>query len=73
LTNVLIGSAANIITPTASTTAVTMMETSSAIPTAVMTESREKTMSRTMIWAITATKDGATRVDPWPSSPSSLS
>ena len=35
--------------PTAITMAVTMIHSSSAIPTAVMTESREKTMSSTMI------------------------
>ena len=65
LTNPLIGSAANIMMPTASTTAATMTLTSSAIPTAVITESSEKTISSSMIWTITAAKEGATRADPW--------
>jgi len=64
------GSAANIITSTASTTAATMMRTSLAMPIAVMTESSENTMSSSMIWAMTAEKDGATRVTAWCSSPS---
>ncbi len=41
------------------TTAATMMERSSAMPTAVITESSEKTMSSSMIWTITAPNDGA--------------
>ena len=40
--------------PTASTTAVIMIEMSSAMPTAVITESSEKTMSSSMIWTMTA-------------------
>ena len=54
LTKALIGSAENIMMPTASTTAVTMIETSSAIPTAVITESSEKTISSAMICTMTA-------------------
>ena len=34
----------------------------SAMPTAVMTESREKTMSRIMIWAMAAAKEGGALV-----------
>ena len=43
------------------------------MPTAVITESSEKTMSSSMICAMTAANDGATRVEPCPSSPSSRS
>ena len=43
---------------TATTTAATMIERSSAMPTAVITESSENTMSSTMICAITAANDG---------------
>ena len=49
-----IGPAKTIITPTAITIAVTMTGTWSAIPTAVITESSEKTMSSSRIWMITA-------------------
>ena len=49
LTKVLMGPAENIITPTARITAVIIIAISSAIPTAVMTESREKTISSTTI------------------------
>ena len=45
----------------------------SAMPTAVMTESSEKTMSSSRICTMTAPNDAATRALPWPSSPSSLS
>ncbi|MND08861.1 hypothetical protein D3C83_317850 [compost metagenome] len=38
-----------IITATASTTAMIMIRTSEAIPTAVITESKEKTISKIMI------------------------
>ena len=47
--------------PTAMTTAATMIDRSSAMPTAVITESSEKTMSSSMICRITAANDGATR------------
>ena len=73
LTKALIGSAANIMTPTDTITAATMIDTSSAMPTAVITESSENTMSSNMIWTITDANDGATRADPCPSSPSSRS
>ena len=53
--------AENIMMPTARTTAATMIETSSAMPTAVITESSENTMSSTMICTMTAANDGATR------------
>ena len=65
--------AENIMMATETTTAVTMMEMSLAIPTAVMTESSEKMMSSSMIWVMTAANDGATLVGPCASSPSSLS
>jgi hypothetical protein len=45
----LMGPAENIITPTARITAVTMMLIWSAMPTAVMTESNEKTISSSAI------------------------
>ena len=48
--------------PTAMMTAVTMTHSSSTMPTAVMTESSEKTMSRSMIWTITLANDAATRL-----------
>jgi hypothetical protein len=37
----------------ATTTAIIMMASSSTIPTAVITESSEKTASRTTIWTMT--------------------
>ena len=43
------------------------------MPTAVITESSEKTMSSSMIWTMTAANDGAARAEPCPSSPSSRS
>ena len=60
-------------TPTASTTAVTITARSFAMPTAVMTESSENTMSSSITWTMTAANEAATRADSWPSSPSSLS
>ena len=59
--------------PTANTTAITITVSDSAMPTAVITESSEKTMSSTMICRITALNDGATRADRSPSTPSSFS
>ena len=58
---------------TAMTTAVIMIETSLAMPTAVMTESSEKMMSSSMICPMTAANDGFTFGVPCASSPSSLS
>ncbi|MGC4084348.1 MAG: hypothetical protein QM736_20110 [Vicinamibacterales bacterium] len=55
LTNALIGSAANIMMPTESTTAATNhTPTLSTMPTAVITESSEKTMSSSIICPMTA-------------------
>ena len=48
-------------------------EQSSAMPTAVITESSENTMSSSMICPMTAPNDGATRAVPCSSSPSSRS
>ena len=59
--------------PTAMTTAAIMTDRSSAMPTAVITESSENTMSSSMICPTTAASDGATRALTWPSSPSSFS
>ena len=52
----LMGFAATIITRTATTMARTMIETCCTRPTAVMTESREKTMSMRATWISTAPK-----------------
>ena len=49
-TNSPIGLAATSITPTEATTAATMTPIWSTMPTAVMTESSENTMSMTAIW-----------------------
>jgi hypothetical protein len=43
------------------------------MPTAVITESSEKTMSSRRIWMMTPVKDAAIFPEAWPSSPSSLS
>ena len=48
-----------------------MTPTCCTMPTAVITESSEKTMSSAMIWASTAPYDAATRADFSPSGPSS--
>ena len=61
------------ITPTDSSTAATITQSSSAIPTAVMTESSENTISSSMICPMTAANDGATAADRCPSTPSSFS
>ena len=63
LTNWLIGSAENIMMATARTTAATMIARSSAMPTAVITESSENTMSSSMICTMTAPNDGAARAE----------
>ena len=54
-------------------TAATMTPRWSDMPIAVMTESSENTMSRSMTWVITAANDAATRPELWPDSPSSRS
>jgi hypothetical protein len=72
-TNSPIGPAANIITPTAITTAAIMIVRWLAMPTAVITESSEKTTSRSRIWTRTAENEAATRELASPSSPSSFS
>ncbi len=59
-------------TPTARMTAVIITQSCSAMPTAVITESSEKTMSSTAIWAETAPNEALTLASPSPSSPSSL-
>ena len=61
----------SIIKPTETTTAATMIRTSSTMPTAVMMESSENTRSITMICKITAVKVALTTLPPWSSSPSS--
>jgi hypothetical protein len=53
-------------------TAAIMMLTCSAMPTAVITESSENTMSRIRIWMMTEVNEAAARAVPAPSSPSSL-
>ncbi len=65
--------AETIMMPTARTTAITITVIDSAMPTAVITESSEKTMSSTMICRITAPNDGATFAERSPSTPSSFS
>ncbi len=63
----------SIITPTAITTATIMTVTDSAMPTAVMTESSEKTMSSSRIWKMTDPNDICLApASAWASSPSSL-
>src|SRR6266542_5296460 len=54
-------------------TAVIMTHSSSTMPTAVMTESSENTISSSMIWTITRRNDAATQLEACPSSPSSPS
>jgi len=61
-----------IIRPAAKTTAMIWIETIFTIPTAVITESSEKRMSSTKIWASTALRLGAARSRRWCSSPSIL-
>src|SRR5512134_202367 len=72
-TKSLTGRAATIITPTAMTTAATITPTWRAIPTAVITESSENTMSSITIWPITAANVARPRGLACPCSPSSLS
>ena len=50
-----------------------MTRTWLTMPTAVMTESSENTMSSSMICSSTLAKEGPTLAEPWPSSPSSFS
>ena len=59
--------------PTAMITAAIITHSSSTMPTAVMTESSENTMSSSMIWTITLANEAAALAEPCPSSPSSLS
>ena len=67
-----IGAARNIITNTASMIAATMIDTWSASPTAVSTESSEKTMSTRPIWIATASRLVRSCTSPCPcSAPSS--
>ena len=66
-------SADSSMTPTAMTTAGIMTPTCSAMPTAVITESSENTMSSSRIWMMTPANEAATCAEAWPSSPSSLS
>jgi hypothetical protein len=58
------GPEATSITNTAITTAAIMTSMSSAIPTAVITESSENTMSNNRIWAMTLLND-ACLTEPW--------
>jgi len=62
----------SIITPTEMTTAMIITGRSRAMPTAVITESREKTMSSSMICTSTPENDGGIFFTPSPSMPSSL-
>ncbi len=59
LTKALTGSAETIMKKPAMRTASTITGRCSATPTAVMTESSEKTMSRRAIWTMTELKDAA--------------
>ena len=73
LTKSLIRPATNIIRPIDSTTAAIMTGSSSTMPTAVMTESSEKTRSTRMIWTMIAANVADFPLPPpWSSSPSSL-
>ena len=54
---------------TAIITAVIMMPRRLVMPTAVMTESRENTISSRMICTRTPAREALTRVEAWPSSP----
>ena len=58
-TNALIGSAATIMISTEMMTATTITDTSSTMPTAVITESSEKTMSSSAIWTRTDANEDA--------------
>ena len=73
LTNPLMASAKMSMTPTAMTIAAAMTQIRSAIPTAVITESREKTMSMMRIWTrMAANVDFAADPDSCSPPPSSL-
>src|SRR6187402_2750658 len=71
-TNSLTTLADTIVTATAMTTAAIITATCSAIPTAVITESSENTMSSSRIWVITPANEAARRPGACSSSPSSL-
>src|SRR5215210_7286789 len=73
LTKPLTASAENSITPIATVTAAIITETWSTMPTAVMTESRENTMSRRTIWIRTLPNAAPTLALLCPSSPSRFS
>ena len=60
-------------TPIATTTARTMTHRVWAMPTAVITESSEKTRSSSRIWTMTPPNEAATRAGPCRSPPSRLS
>ncbi len=66
------GLAKRIITPAAMTTAATMISSWSTMPTAVITESSEKTTSNSRTCTMTLKKEALTRVDVCPSTPSSF-
>ena len=72
-TKPLMASAETSITRMAMTTAAIMTRISSTMPTAVMTESSEKTMSRSRIWTITPAKVARVLALECPSSPSRFS
>src|SRR5579872_5988949 len=72
-TKELIGVAANIITPTAITTAAIITPRWLAMPTAVITESSEKMMLSRRIWTITERNEADAAAVAPSSSPSSLS
>lgn len=71
-TNRPIGPAKTIMNKTATTTAETIMPIWLTMPTAVITESKEKTASSRRIWMITVAKVGATWAEECPSSPSNF-
>src|SRR5262245_45080698 len=68
----LIGPANTIIHRTATTTAAIITPSLSVMPTAVITESSENTMSSKRIWMRTPLNEGLTRAEACPSSPSSF-
>ena len=61
-TNALIGSAANSMMPNATTLAAIMIETLFAMPTAVMTESSENTISMTIICSTVPSSECTARI-----------
>ncbi len=71
-TKLLMGPADRIITPAAMITAAIMIASWSTMPTAVMTESSEKTTSSRSICTMTLANEGMTRAETRPSTPSSF-